>query len=67
MEYGEVIMIWLLIVVYLGGDPVSTVNANIAKTFASKQNCIQEIKKIPKQQVPPNVNMGCIPLHKKVI
>lgn len=60
-------MIWLLIVVYLGGDPISIVNADIAKTFASEQNCIREIQKIPKSEIPPNVNMGCVPLHKKVI
>lgn len=60
-------MIWLLIVVYLGGDPVSIVDANIYKTFVSKQKCIREIQKIPKPEIPPNVNMGCIPLHKKVI
>ena len=67
MEYGEVIMIWLLIVVYLGGDPVSVVNADIAKTFQSEQRCMKEIAKIPKNQIPPNVNMGCVPLTKKVI
>jgi len=60
-------MIWLLMVIYLGGDPLSVTQAEIAKTFQSEQECLKEIRKIPKEQIPPNVNMGCVPLKRKVM
>ena len=54
-------------VIYLGGDPLSVTQAEIAKTFQSEQECLKEIRKIPKEQIPPNVNMGCVPLKRKVM
>ena len=59
-------MIWLLMVVYLGGDPVSVKNAEIGQTFSSEQACIKRMKEIfkeaddDKKPVPPEINMGCV-------
>ena len=59
-------MIWLLMVVYLGGDPVSVQRAEIGQTFSSEQDCIKRMKEIfqqaeqQKQPVPSEVNMGCV-------
>ena len=59
-------MIWLLMIIHLGGDPVSVRHAEIGQTFYSEQDCIKRMREIfqqaeqQKQPVPPEVNMGCV-------
>jgi len=71
VDSSEVVMIWLLMVVYLGGDPVSVQRAEIGQTFSSEQDCIKRMKEIfkeadeDKQPIPPSINMGCVPFNGK--
>ena len=64
-------MIWLLIVIHLGGDPVSVVNTQIIESFHSKQECIKKIREFHvaadenDTPVPDYVNMGCTPFRVK--
>jgi len=71
MDSSKVIMLWLLIVVYLGGDPISVTNAEIGQTFHSEQGCIQRMQTIFKEAeeennpVPKSINLGCVPFKGK--
>ena len=67
MDSSKVIMLWLLIVVYLGGDPISVRHAEIGQTFHSEQLCIQRIQTIMKEKevLPEGINLGCIPFKGK--
>ena len=68
MDSSKVIMLWLLIVVYLGGDPISVRHAEIGQTFHSEQSCIQRIQTITKEEsLPPGINLGCVPFRMKGI
>ena len=64
-------MIWLLMIIHLGGDPVSVVDSRIGDTFQSEQACIKKMKSIFKQAdkdgqpVPPEINLGCVPFGKQ--
>ena len=66
MEPGE-IMIWYLMLIYLGGDPVSVQHTEIVETHYSEQECVKRLKTIFREAdqegkpVPPEVNMGCVP------
>ena len=61
MDSSKVKMLWLLIVVYLGGDPISVTHAEIGQTFHSEQDCIKRIQTIvEKGQVPKEINLGCV-------
>ena len=59
-------MLWLLMIIHLGGDPVSVRHAEIGQTFYSEQECIKRMKEIFQQAeeeqnpVPYEVNMGCV-------
>jgi hypothetical protein len=58
---GESI-VWLLMVIYLGGDPVSVQRGEVAQTFMSEKACKTRIYGIKeKAEIPKGVNMGCIP------
>ena len=55
-------MIWLLMIIHLGGDPISVVHAEIGQTFHSEQNCIKRIQTIAQEDsIPKEINLGCIP------
>ena len=64
-------MIWFLLIIHLGGDPVSVVDSHIDDTFQSEQACIKKMKSIFKQAdedgqpVPPEINLGCVPFGKQ--
>tara|TARA_R110000803_G_scaffold27989_2_gene65038 strand:- start:789 stop:992 length:204 start_codon:yes stop_codon:yes gene_type:complete len=67
-------MIWLLLVIQLGGDPISgnspiILRGEVAETFASKQACEEKIKKIAesKEQRHPTIRLGCVIYPKKAI
>lgn len=61
MDSSKVKMLWLLIVVYLGGDPISVRHAEIGQTFHSEQDCIKRIQIISKEdQLPIGINLGCV-------
>ena len=66
-------MIWLLIVVYLGGDPVSVVDVKIAETFQSEQKCMERFQAIYKNAeqegdpVPQNIVLGCTPFKRRIM
>ena len=66
-------MIWLLIVVYLGGDPVSVVDVKIAETFQSEQKCMERFQAIYKDAeqegdpVPQNIVLGCTPFKRSIM
>ena len=61
MDSSKVKMLWLLIVVYLGGDPISVTHAEIGQTFHSEQECIKRIQIIKKEEeLPVGINLGCI-------
>ena len=54
-------MLWLLIVVYLGGDPISVTHAEIGQTFHSEQECIKRIQIIKEEEeLPIGINLGCV-------
>lgn len=63
-------MLWLLIAVYLGGDPISVQHAEIKGTYQSEQECIKKSKEFfdaaadNGTPVPSNINLGCVPLGK---
>lgn len=66
MDSSKVKMLWLLIVVYLGGDPISVRHAEIGQTFHSEQECIKRIQIIKQEeQLPVGINLGCIPFKGK--
>ncbi len=66
MDSSKVKMLWLLIVVYLGGDPISVTHAEIGQTFHSEQECIQRIQTITKEEsLPEGINLGCVPFRMK--
>ena len=68
MDSSKVIMLWLLMVVYLGGDPISVRKAEIGQTFHSEQECIQRIQTITKEEsLPSGINLGCVPFRMKGI
>jgi hypothetical protein len=60
-------MIWLLMIIHLGGDPISVVHAEIGQTFHSEQNCIKRMRTIFKEAtdsnnpIPREINLGCVP------
>jgi len=59
-------MLWLLMIIHLGGDPISVVHAEIGQTFHSEQNCIKRIETITKEEkLPIGINLGCIPFKGK--
>ena len=64
-------MLWLLMIIHLGGDPVSVRHAEIGQTFHSQQECIKRMQAIFKEAneennpVPPTINMGCMPFNGK--
>lgn len=59
---------WLLLLVKLALVPEPhVVEVEIMEFFDSEQKCIQKIEKVPKQSIPKNVNMGCVPLNGKRI
>lgn len=59
-------MLWLLMIIHLGGDPISVVHAEIGQTFHSEQNCIKRIQTITKEEeLPIGINLGCIPFKGK--
>ena len=66
-------MTWLLLVIQLGGDPVSGVpiiaRGEVAETFASRQGCEEKIKQIEeeKEQRHPTIRLGCVIYPKKAI
>jgi hypothetical protein len=66
-------MTWLLLVIQLGGDPVSGVpiitSGEVAETFASKQACVAKIKQIEEidKHEHPTIRLGCVIYPKKAI
>ena len=55
---GESI-VWLLMVIYLGGDPISVSRGEVAQTFMSEKACITRIHGIKaKAEIPEGVIMG---------
>ena len=63
-------MIWLLILINLGGDPLSVRHAEIMTTYYSEQECIKRIQEIKREeggQLPPNVNIGCVSYKRKAM
>lgn len=63
-------MVWLLLVVYLGGDPASIRQGEIAQTFTSPKACEERIREIENQLGPdrnPYINMDCIVYKKRAI
>ena len=60
-------MLWLLMIIHLGGDPISVVHAEIGQTFHSEQDCIKRMQTIfkeadeDKNPVPRSINLGCVP------
>jgi len=66
MDSSKIVMLWLLMVVYLGGDPISVRKAEIGQTFHSEQACIQRIQVITKKEaLSPGINLGCVPFRMK--
>ena len=66
-------MIWLLIVVYLGGDPVSVAEVKIAETFHSEKKCVERFQAIYRDAeqegnpVPQNIVLGCTPFKRSIM
>jgi len=66
-------MIWLLIVVYLGGDPVSVVDVKIVDSFYSEQRCVERLQSIYKQAkkeglpIPKSSNLGCTLFKRRIM
>ena len=59
---------WLLLLVKLALAPEPhVVEVEVMEFFDSEQKCIQKIEEVPKQSIPKNVNMGCVPLNGKRI
>ena len=66
MDSSKIVMLWLLMVVYLGGDPISVRKAEIGQTFHSEKACIQRIQVITKEKtLPEGINLGCVPFRMK--
>ena len=66
MDSSKIVMLWLLMVVYLGGDPISVRKAEIGQTFHSEQACIQRIQVITKEKtLPTGINLVCVPFRMK--
>ena len=64
---GESI-VWLLMVIYLGGDPISVSRGEVAQTFMSVKACEERIKEIVNIEEPPEgINLGCISYPKRSI
>jgi len=59
---------WLLLFVKLALIPEPhVVEVEIMEFFDSEKKCIQKIKEIPKESLPKNLNMGCVPLNGRKI
>ena len=43
------------------------VEVEIMEFFDSEKKCIEKIETIPKESLPPNLNMGCVPLNGRKI
>ena len=66
-------MIWLLLIVYLGGDPVSVAEVKIAETFHSEQKCMERFQDMYRDaeqegdQLPQNIVLGCTPFKRSIM
>ena len=59
---------WLLLFVKLALAPEPhVVEVEIMEFFDSEKKCIEKIETIPKESLPPNHNMGCVPLNGRKI
>ena len=59
---------WLLLFVKLALAPEPhVVEVEIMEFFDSEKKCIEKIETIPKEALPPNLNMGCVPLNGRKI
>ena len=59
---------WLLLFVKLALAPEPhVVEVEIMEFFDSEKKCIEKIETIPKESLPPNLNMGCGPLNGRKI
>ena len=59
---------WLLLFVKLALAPEPhVVEVEIMEFFHSEKKCIEKIETIPKESLPPNLNMGCVPLNGRKI
>jgi len=61
---------WLLIIITLQlTPPIHVINADMAETFANEEKCLNRAKNIMDQAyaegkpVPPQINLGCVPLN----
>ena len=66
-------MVWLLMIVYLGGDPVSVVDVKIVDSFHSEQRCVEKLQSIYKQAkkeglpIPKSSNLGCTLFKRRIM
>ena len=59
---------WLLLFVKLALAPEPhVVEVEIMEFFDSEKKCIEKIETIPKESLPPNLNMGCVTLNGRKI
>jgi len=55
---------WLLLLIQLSNTPQPhVVHAEIVEILDSQKSCLKKVKEIPKSEIPPNVNMGCVALN----
>ena len=59
---------WLLLYITLVFSPTPhVVDVRVVEFFENEQKCIKKIQEIPKEEIPPTVNMGCVPLNGRKI
>jgi hypothetical protein len=66
-------MVWLLMIIYLGGDPTSVVDVKIVDSFQSEQRCVKRLQRIYKQAkkeglpIPKSSNLGCTLFKRRIM
>ena len=56
-------MMWLLLLVQLSATPQPYVlHVEVVDVFDSERKCMKKVTKIPKKEIPKNINMGCVQL-----
>ena len=54
---------WLLLLVQLSATPQPYVlHVEVVDVFDSERKCMKKVTKIPKKEIPKNINMGCVQL-----
>tara|TARA_R110002020_G_scaffold1169_6_gene5736 strand:- start:7358 stop:7552 length:195 start_codon:yes stop_codon:yes gene_type:complete len=54
---------WLLLLVQLSATSQPYVlHVEVLDVFDSERKCMKKVTKIPKKEIPKNINMGCVQL-----